>query len=145
MKTLKVFIVLCIILAFSANNVLSQKPESGTFNWPFEFTACYLELGEALTFDLTAEYFINNHNWIEKGYGTATGPVSKDLYTAEYNLNINLDPNVWNGEQSFHWTFPMTIRCNGKLVAVSHISYTYVVNGNGIIVLDRFVSKTLCK
>jgi len=142
MKTLKILAVICIALAFSANNANCQKV-TGDYTWTVTFYAgdC---LWEDVTGDVIVETFSTKTTYHEKGRGVLTGKDSGDKYTLDFENN---HIGQWH-EKGAVWgyTFPMLLKHEGKLVAVIHESYRAVyVRNYGVTVLDRYVYNFDCQ
>jgi len=128
MKTLKFFIVLCFIAAFTINTVKAQNPVKKA-----EYTASlngqYFEcLGEYLGGDMVFESMEMSHNYIVKlKKGTILG--YKDEYGQEPSGNVYEVSQV-----APCWPFvenTIHIRLNGRLVSVLRISIHTTTNANG--------------
>jgi hypothetical protein len=138
MRTLKIFFVLCIILSSTAINALAQSDKkhydpywwSPAWNWE-----C---VGEPISGDIyVSDAWGINLFWHEKGHGELTGQ-SGTIYTLDWVVNqIAFGPET--PSLSMVNVFPMFLRREGKLVAVIYQGFRFIVNGEGLTVVDRTI------
>jgi len=141
MKTLKIFIILCFIAAFTINPVKAQNrvdKQVVTLNLGGFYFEC---TGEYLYGDLAVEYSYMSHNWIAKvkktmvtGYLDPEGTIPSG-HVYEFSQNA---PGLNFAETS------AIFRLNGKVIGVLHYSYHLTINANGDVVVDRFTYTANC-
>ena len=127
MKTTKCIAGLCIILAFTFNNVNAQKI-SGEDVFEVSYAAGGVEcLGEALNGVITFDWWWLGTKYQEKVGGVLTGELSGDSYTLDwiYNDGSHFSQNVGN----FGSTITLKLRRNGRLVGNVHITYHWTAVG----------------
>jgi hypothetical protein len=155
MKTIKFLAVLCIILAFSANNAVSKKV-NGTQTIYWEFTPdpgkfqipC---LTEVVSGTITEYQSFTNDTYHVRAQGVLYGETNGEEYDIDYEYNsygINYESNSFAGSGgAVHYLYvnSMLLKHEGKLVAVIHLHGQYVINGNGVVIQDRYVDNVNCK
>jgi hypothetical protein len=142
MKTLKIIFVLCIITAFSTNNANSQRT-TGTQEWYNWFSPEQVPcLTEVVSGYVTEYQSFTNKTYHAKAQDVIYG-VSGDAYDISYEYNYVAD---WTtSPTSQHFTFPIVLKKDGKLVAVIHLAMRIIFNGNGVTVQDFFIYNVNCK
>jgi len=152
MKTLKFFVVLCFIAAFAANNVNAQnrvlKQEVPIEIAGYIYCPC---TGDYLYGTLIFDFITSSHNDISRlrdgilyGYDETGTIPSGNVYEVS-----QISPGTYTEESptGYKWYENTTIyRLDGKIIALAHYNYHFVVNGKGEIILDRGeISKWNCK
>lgn len=142
MKTIIFLAVLCFILAFSANNAISQKViTEQTVHW--NFTQAEIPcLTETVSGDVYELQSWTNKTYHVKPRGVLYGAISGDDYDIKYEWNSFSSP-----KNSSEWqaTLPMTIWHDGKLIAELHWVYLFQYNGKEIRVVDKTLYHVNCK
>ena len=148
MKTLKILIVLCFIAAFAVNNVNAQNgvvktEETYSLCNPLNPPLC--STGDYLCGDVTYEEFYTKQGWVEKvrngilkGYTDATFTT---LTGREYELS-QVDAGQNNRLQG---ELTLSIRFEGKVVGLQHLSFHRTTNANGTVTVDFFKFWMECK
>ena len=154
MKVIKILTFLCLILVFSTNNAISQKV-IGTQTRPWRFTPdppglfqvpC---LTEAVSGTITEYQLITNNTYHVMPRGVLYGETSGDPYDIVYEFNscrMDYGFNSFVGSgRAILFVLPILLKHDGKLVAVIHIAGHYVINGDGVVVNERWIDHVNCK
>jgi hypothetical protein len=149
MKTIKFLTVLCFILAFSANNAISQKvigeqitPWSFTPNQPGQNQFQIPCLTEVVSGDVTEYQSFTNNTYHVMPRGVLYGETSGEKYEISYEFNFS-GPSV--GADVFRWHNTLILTHDNKIVAVIHMAGGYIINGKGVIIRDFYVVSVNCK
>lgn len=143
MKTLKFCIVLCIIFAFSTNNANSQRTTGTQIVYSYFAPDQVPCLTEVVSGPLIEYQSFTKNTYHAKARGVIYGETSGDAYDILYEYNYVAD---WSKPPvSAHFTFPIELKKDGKLVAEIHLSMRLIFNGNGEIVQDIFNYNSNCK
>ena len=141
MKTLKFSIVLCIIFAFSTINANSQRT-TGTQVWYQWFYPDQVPcLTEVVAGPVTEYQSFTKNTYHAKARSVIYGE-SGAAYDISYEYNYFAD---WSKSPTQHFTFPIVLKKDGKLVAEIHVSLRLIYNGNGEIVQDNFNYTSTCR
>jgi hypothetical protein len=148
MKTIKMLILLCFIASFAVNNVNAQN---GVFKTEETYSICnplnppLCSTGDYLCGNVTYEEFYTKQGWVEKvrdgilkGYTDATFSTwtGRDYVLSQVDAGQN---NRLQGELT------ATVRFEGKVVAIQHLSFHRTINANGTITVDFFKFWFDCK
>jgi hypothetical protein len=140
MKTLKFFIVLVIIFAFSTNSVNSQKVTGEQIvSWIINPTDVPC-LTEFVYGNIVEHQSFTNKTYHVNAEGVLKGVMSGDEYIIDYNYN-----SFWKTPGTFHFVLPMRIRHDGELIAVINWTFHVVFDGQGVEVFGRNLNVVNCK
>jgi hypothetical protein len=133
MKTLKIFIVLCFIAAFAANNV---KAQNGVIKGEDEGNAdLYIECtGDQLDGPIVVEYMIMRHNLVFRVRKTNM----IGLPSGKEYVIMQVSPGYSN------FVNHLQIWCEGKLVAVIQVNFHITVNANDEVTVEFFREDINC-
>ena len=156
MKTLKMYIFLCIVMAFFYSNANAQKPivpNHGEYPWdidPAKYDVpCLTEkISGILYYD---GFFTNsslgqevqNWNYQEKGWGTVTG-LTSGIYEVRYVYNAkgmsfkNDDYLEFGGTHN-------NVTKDGKLFMTINFKFRFRYDGDGNPIVERYVDNAVCK
>jgi hypothetical protein len=140
MKTLKCFVLLCFFLSFTVNPIKAQNrvtKEEITYDFGGRYFPC---TGEYLWGDVTFHYWFMSHNCIEL-IRKAT------IYaTDEFgNRNGHVYEISSNGPGLTFYEVTGTLKLDGKVISVFHMSFHTTTNANGDVVVDRSEMRFDCK
>jgi hypothetical protein len=141
MKTLKFLIVLCIIFVFSTNNANSQRTTGTQVVYSYFSPDQVPCLTEVVSGWVTEYQSFTNKTYHAKTRDVIYGE-SGVAYDISYEYNYFAD---WSKSPTQHFTFPIVLKKDGKLVAEIHLSLRLIYNGNGEIVQDNFNYTSTCK
>jgi hypothetical protein len=149
MKAFKILTFLCLILVFSTNNAISQKVK-GEQTRPWSFTPNEIPcLTEAVSGTVTELQLITNNTYHVMPRGVLYGETSGDPYDIVYEFNscridYGFNSFIGFGRASF-FVLPLLLKHDGKLVAVIYIAGHGVINGDGVVVNERWIDHVNCK
>jgi hypothetical protein len=141
MKTIIFLIVLCIIFAFSTNNVKAQK-ETGTQEFYNLFTPEQVPcLDEVVSGPVTEYQSFTNNTYHVQARDIIYGETSKEPYEISYQFNA-----YWpDRNASIHWVMLKVLKHDGKLVAVILMERSFLYNGQGVEIIERRLTNVNCK
>ena len=125
MKTLRNFVLLCIILGF-ASNALNAQPPKAWLTWDeySEIITISSAENECLTEDIVGRfhyqgYWINNF-WQDRMTGEFVGQTTNFIYTFEaittHHVRYNLHEGNWGG------AYNEKLWCEGKMIGMLHFN-----------------------
>jgi hypothetical protein len=149
MNTIKFLTVLCFILAFSANNAISQKvigeqitPWSFTPNQPGQNQFQIPCLTEVVSGDVTEYQSFTNNAYHVRPRGVLYGETSGDEYELSYEFNFS---GVSIGAEVFLWHNTLILTHDKKIVAVIQMTGGWIINDKGVIIRDIYAVSVNCK
>ena len=149
MKTIKFLTVLCFILAFSANNAISQKvigeqitPWSFTPNQPGQNQFQIPCLTEVVSGNVTEYQSFTNNTYHVRPRGVLYGAGSGDPYELSYEFNF-AGPSI--GAEVFLWHNTLILTHDKKIVAVIHMTGGWIINATGVIIREIYDVSVNCK
>jgi hypothetical protein len=149
MKAIKILTFLCLVIFFSTNDAISQKV-IGEQTRPWSFTPNEIPcLTEAVSGNVTEYQLITNNTYHVMPRGILYGETSKEPYDIVYEFNscrMDYGFNSFVGSgRAILFVLPISLKHDGKLVAVIHIADHYVINGDGVEVQQRWIDHVNCK
>ena len=146
MKTLKLFVIVFFIAAFTANNVNAQK---GVVKWEMTspVTGLFPCTGDYLFGEVTYVEFntANGDGWVEKvKNATIMGYKDENLTIPSghvYELSqVDTGKNDWKSAE-----LTSNFKMDGKIVALIHMVFHTTINANGTVTVDFVKSSFECK
>jgi hypothetical protein len=142
MKTFKILFVLCVIFAFSTHNANSQRTTGTQTVYQYFSPAQVPCLTEVVSGPITEYQSFANKTYHAKARGVLYGQTSGEAYDVSYEFNWVSD---WPPPTSQHFTFPIVLKKDGKLVAEIHVALRFIINAKGEIIQDIYSYTSHCK
>jgi hypothetical protein len=128
MKTLKIFVALCIMLGFANNAVNAQAQTSKyTYTW-YHWVPC---TGEESYGDLTVQYMINDNKYIYTFSGRLIGRVTGNVYTFRETYTYDRNDNINNSQEVHRTAYSFLIHCNGRPIGRADGTFHTTFNAKG--------------
>ncbi|MBN2396311.1 MAG: hypothetical protein JXC36_07605 [Candidatus Atribacteria bacterium] len=142
MKTLKVFMLLCIIAVFAFNPIKAQPPViKGEYT--YDMTGQYIPCtDDYLTGFVTVEYKIMPNLYMEKPFKVYITGTSGKVYELSQIYVSNSFP--FNGKEITDVSTAI-VKLDGKVIGKLHWTYHLTINANGEVTVEKFDVGWDCK